>query len=171
MTKLFCPSAKRAAIEQLVHHPVRLGARITNIKPCHAAQLEDEDALLQQLRLRTGPHAATPRLQHHLRASRGRVCWACTLRCHTLWWYALHLLRPGNGYLREAVAEELLPDFAARPAAPFSAQPEQPVAPAAAPDGVQLAALPQGVLEDILGKCTLRTLCAAAATCSTMHKV
>ncbi len=86
----------------------------------------------------------------------------------------------GNGYLREAASEPTaLPDYVARHACIPSA-PQQTVclAPASAPacapqDGEppQLTTLPQGVLEDVLARCSLEALCIAATTCNVLYMV
>lgn len=88
----------------------------------------------------------------------------------------------GNGYLREAASEPTaLPDYVARPGCVPSSTPQQQAEAAPAfciPAGddeqdaaSQLTTMPQGVLEDILARCSLEALCIAATTCKALYTV
>lgn len=78
----------------------------------------------------------------------------------------------GNGYLREAALDEHHPDYAAHPLPPLSLHSSCTLYnPAPQSEDVQLSSLPQGVLEDVLARCTLRALFAAAIACKALHKV
>ena len=76
---------------------------------CLVQKLDDEDALMQELRDRLGPYASQSALLYHLRAARGKLNWA-----------GIHLggqssMSKLSQCLQMSCSEHLFPSCASRP--------------------------------------------------------